>query len=1057
MRNLSTLKGMATCYASIILIFISNFSFAQANQSAGKIFQKVTELDKKQAFSKEYHVFEASSGTAKIALSKLVSKFTLLEIPGANEIVSSKPDFLNFTLPSPDGSTPTRVLLYKESISPNGFTLLSSDGNTANAGNIVHYKGAVEGASNSVAAFSFSNNEIAGFVNSGKGNFVIGKLQDNTGKHIIYNDKDLTEPNLLSCGTNTDIPVSPGNYYRATTSTASLTTKCVNWYWETDVDIFTAKGSLANVNTYMQGIFNQVQTLYANDGISITLKTLFVWTTTDPYTGTSTSGYLDQFGAYRTTFDGDLATLLGTKGGGGIAWINGLCNNQSKYKMSYCGIGTSFATVPTYSWTVEVVTHEQGHQLGSRHTHDCVWNGNNTKIDGCGDNAGYTSGTCTVPANPAGGGTIMSYCHLTGVGINFNLGFGPQPTALIINNVNNAACLTNCNSGCTVPDQPAAITGSSAVCAATSQTYSVAAVSGATSYTWSLPAGFSGSSVTNSIIVTTGTSSGSISVTATNSCGNSIARTLSIITTVAPPQPGAIIGNTAVCPGTAQTYSVAAVSGAGSYTWTLPSGWSGNSTTNSINTTSGTAGGNITVIANNTCGNSTARSLAISITAAAPAQPGNISGPSIVCPGTVQTFSIAAIAGAGSYNWTLPAGWSGTSTSNSINVTAGTGAGNITVNAVNGCGTGAARNLAVSAGGTAPATPAVITITGGTAAVCTGDNRTYTVPQVAATTYNWNAPAGTIINSGQGTNSINLSFTANFTSPGTLSVTPSNSCGSGSAATLTISKAVLTRPGSISVAGGIAKVCSGDTRSYSVAAVAGITYNWAAPVGASITNGQGTATISITYTANFIANGTLSVTANNSCGSSTARTLTIARNLPTAPASISGNLVPCAGTIASYAVPVVAGATSYAWTLPAGAVAQGSSTGNSISILWGSRGGTLAARAVNNCGASGSRSVKIIISCSARPEAFVNSVNQKPEVFPNPASDIANIRFFAKDKEVYNLSVTDITGRKLITERMQSIAGINQHSFNISRLSKGTYIIIIESINNRQVLKMNVQ
>ena len=1057
MRNLFTTKGMAVYCAIFILVFISYLSFAQGGQSTGKIFQKVNSFNQKKSFSKEYSVFEKSSKFANAELSKLVKKFTLLDIHGVNEILKSKPDFLNFTIPSPNTGLLTRVLLYKESISPNGFTLLSSDGNTSNAGDIVHYKGAVDGQANSVAAFSFSNNEIAGFISNGDGNFVIGKLQDNSGEHIIYNDKDLTKNNLLSCGTNTDIPLSPGNYYKAAENPASLTSKCVNWYWETDEDIFTAKGSLANVNTFMQAIFNQVQTLYANDGVSVTLKTLFVWTTPDPYTGTSTSGYLDQFGVNRTTFDGDLATLIGTKGGGGIAWINGLCNSQTKYKMAYCGIYTSYSSVPTYSWTVEVVTHEQGHQLGSRHTHDCVWNGNNTKIDGCGDNAGYTSGTCAVPANPVGGGTIMSYCHLTGVGINFNLGFGPQPTALIINNVNNSPCLTNCNSGCTVPNQPTSITGNASVCAATSQTYSVAAVSGATSYTWTLPSGFTGSSVTNSITLTTGTNSGSISVVAVNTCGNSTASTLAIVTTSVPSQPTAITGNAAVCPGTAQSYAVTAVNGVSSYTWTLPSGWSGNSTTNSINTNSGTAGGTISVKAINACGNSTERSLAISITAAAPAQPGNISGPSIVCPGTVQTFSISPVAGAGSYNWTLPVGWSGTSTSNSINVTAGSEAGNITVTAVNGCGTGAARSLAVTAGGTAPATPGVITVTGGSATVCTGDSRTYTVPQVTATTYNWVAPAGTTINSGQGTNSINLSFTANFTSPGTLSVTPSNNCGAGSARTLSISKAVLSKPGTITVAGGIAKVCSGDTRSYSVTSVAGITYNWVSPVGASISSGQGTAAISITYTPNFIANGALSVTANSSCGSSAARTLTIARNLPTSPASIAGNLAPCAGTLATYTVPVVSGATSYLWTLPAGAVAQGSSTGNSISILWGTRGGTLAAKAVNNCGTSGSRSVKVVISCSARPEAIVGSTDTQAEVYPNPANAIANVRFFAKEKELYNLSVTDITGRKLLTDKLNSIQGINQHSFNISRLSKGTYMIIIESVSKRQILKLNVQ
>jgi hypothetical protein len=83
----------------------------------------------------------------------------------------------------------------------------------------------------------------------------------------------------------------------------------------------------------------------------------------------------------------------------------------------------------------------------------------------------------------------------------------------------------------------------------------------------------------------------------------------------APAQPGTITGNTSVTAGSSQTYSVAAVSGATSYTWTLPSGWSGTSTSTSINTTAGSTGGNISVKANNSCGASTARTLAVTVTA----------------------------------------------------------------------------------------------------------------------------------------------------------------------------------------------------------------------------------------------------------------------------------------------------------------------------------------------------------------------------------------------------------------------------------------------------------
>ncbi len=971
MKSPSTLFGIALSCTMFSLIFFPSFVSAQSRNNGGRIAQKVNAFKQNGSFAKETAVFSiVTDSKTSNEVSRSVKQFTLLDINGVSDLLKAKPAFLNLDIPI-DNGTSVRVLLYQESISPNGFTLLCSDGKKYEAPDIVHYKGSIDGDMNSVAAFSFSQNEVSGFVTNHNGNYVIGKIQG-SGRHIIYNDRDIVSTQSFDCITDTNIPLGPGNYYKATESTASLTTKCVNWYWETDYDIYTAKqNNVDTVNNWIHRVFNQVQTLYANDGISITLKTLFIWTTTDPYTGTSTSGYLDQFGVYRTSFDGDLATLLGTKGGGGIAWINGLCNNQSKYKMAYCGISTSYANVPNYSWTVEVITHEQGHVLGSRHTHDCVWNGNNTKIDGCGDNAGYTSGSCANPGNPSGGGTIMSYCHLiSGVGINFNLGFGPQPKALIVNNVNNASCLTTCSTGCTTPNQPGTISGGTSLCPSTAQTYSVTAVSGATSYTWSLPAGWTGSSTTNSINVVSGSSSGNISVTAVNSCGNSTARTLAVTALSIPAQPGAISGNTAVCPATTQTYSVSAVSGATSYTWTLPAGWSGSSTTNSINVTSGASGGTISVKANNSCGSGSTRTLTVSISSAAPAQPGTISGATSVCPATTQTYSVAAVAGAGSYIWTLPSGWTGSSTTNSISATVGSAGGTISVKASNGCGTSTARTLAVSIGGGA-------------------------------------APA---------------------------------------------------KPGAITVSGGIAKVCPGDTRTYSVTNVAGITYNWTTPAGANINSGQGSSTISVTYTANFIATGILSVTASSGCGTSAARTLTIARNTPSTPAAISGPATICTGSTGSYTATQVANATSYLWTIPTGATIQGPSTGNTISILWGTRGGNLAVKAVNSCGTSGTRSLKITISC---PRGIAESIeaptDSKATVYPNPTSGIVNLKYYSKSKGSYTLSVTDIAGRKAITEKLQAFTGMNTHQFNVSKLTKGTYLVIIEGTGTKEVLKINVQ
>ena len=162
-----------------------------------------------------------------------------------------------------------------------------------------------------------------------------------------------------------------------------------------------------------------------------------------------------------------------------------------------------------------------------------------------------------------------------------------------------------------------------------------------------------------------------------------------------PSQPGSITGNATPCEGSNQLYSVAAVAGATSYIWTLPSGWTGTSNASSILAKVGASAGTITVAAYNGCGPGSVQSFTVT-PVLLPAPPGTGTGNPTPCSGSVETYSVAPVAGATSYIWTMPPGWTGSSTTNTISVTVGTNSGSWTVAAVNGCGAGPVKTYSTS-------------------------------------------------------------------------------------------------------------------------------------------------------------------------------------------------------------------------------------------------------------------------------------------------------------------------------------------------------------------------
>jgi YD repeat-containing protein len=126
-----------------------------------------------------------------------------------------------------------------------------------------------------------------------------------------------------------------------------------------------------------------------------------------------------------------------------------------------------------------------------------------------------------------------------------------------------------------------------------------------------------------------------------------------------PSTPGSISGETSPCTNSVQTYSVAPVNGAATYEWSIPLGWTINSGQGSriITVTTGTSfKSTLKVRAGNTSGNSEYSSKVILSTSSVPPAAGSISGDASVIPTDIETYSISAVIGATSYNWTVPTG-----------------------------------------------------------------------------------------------------------------------------------------------------------------------------------------------------------------------------------------------------------------------------------------------------------------------------------------------------------------------------------------------------------------
>lgn len=368
-----------------------------------------------------------------------------------SQILSSTTKYLELNLPLESGAAANLKLTEYNILNHNTIiSMMTNEGEKIYNGKIPFkcFKGIYNNDGNSLAVICISEYFVKGILMTENSSYTLStfgdtQLSDNC---VLYQDSKLKIKNDFHCGSEVFAIPEKVKTQMKTLRTESLSNTFLQANIAIEIDKITYAtygSSIPNASAASLALLSVVSAIYNRDiNVKLNVPYIHVWTTTDPYTGTSSGDLLDQFvNHWNTNFSSVNRTLAHflsrrTGGLGGIAYLDVLCDSPtSGFGYGFSNIMGAYSQLPVYSWDIMVVAHELGHNFGSPHTFSCSWPGG--PIDTC-----YApEGNCYN--GPARGkvGTIMSYCHLNG-SIDLRLGFGPLPKALIRTNAENAACMS---------------------------------------------------------------------------------------------------------------------------------------------------------------------------------------------------------------------------------------------------------------------------------------------------------------------------------------------------------------------------------------------------------------------------------------------------------------------------------------------------------------------------------------------------------------------------------------------------------------------------------------
>jgi hypothetical protein len=308
---------------------------------------------------------------------------------------------------------------------------------------VAHFEGSVDGVEGSSCYLAFGATGAAGWIDlgGGRGTFTLRRVASDApglcaGTVEFVRSSGTSAPDVPACGGahEGDGHDHGDGGIAGFGAVPPGVVKVVDMAIDSDYDYYRIFGNAPAATEYLATLTGAIAAIYRRD-CNATIRISYVRLQTDAADLFNESDPLVPFRQYWNAngsgIDRDLFTLITGRRNlpyGGVAYLNAVCQNFGYSVNGYInGVFTDPVVTHPGNWDINVVAHEWGHNLGTRHTHDYG-------IDAC--------ATGTIQR-----GTIMSYCHtVQGASSNIDLRFHRGTAEAIESLIATVPCLgSDCN------------------------------------------------------------------------------------------------------------------------------------------------------------------------------------------------------------------------------------------------------------------------------------------------------------------------------------------------------------------------------------------------------------------------------------------------------------------------------------------------------------------------------------------------------------------------------------------------------------------------------------